>query len=260
MKRRSNLVVLCGVIALMLVPLLSSGAPAYFDLPPTVPNDEFGNIVINRTSEYSGVKAVTFSHWLHRQKFTCRVCHFELEFNMLANATEITEAANRSGRFCGTAGCHDGKTAFGHEKPHCDKCHSGNQAQGKEKFSRLSKLPKAKFGNGINWVIAVDKGMITPARYLALKPPADVAIIKPIMLEAEWSNIPSAIFSHKAHMQWLDCNNCHPDIFNIKKKTTKHFAMERILKREFCGVCHLTVAFPMDDCKRCHSKQSSLQE
>ena len=36
--------------------------------------------------------------------------------------------------------------------------------------------------------------------------------------------------------------------------------MSRILKREFCGVCHLTVAFPMDDCKRCHSKTSSLKE
>jgi c(7)-type cytochrome triheme protein len=54
-------------------------------------------------------------------------------------------------------------------------------------------------------------------------------------------------------VQWLDCNNCHPDNFNIKKKTTKHFSMERILKREFCGVCHLTVAFPMDDCKRCYT-------
>lgn len=106
----------------------------------------------------------------------------------------------------------------------------------------------------------MDKGLIKPAPYLTLKPPADLAIIKPIMLEAEWSSIPAAIFSHKAHTQWLDCNNGHPDIFNITKKTTKHFFMDRVLKREFCGVCHLTVAFPMDDCKRCHSNQSSLTE
>ena len=28
--------------------------------------------------------------------------------------------------------------------------------------------------------------------------------------------------------------------------------MSAILNGEFCGVCHLTVAFPMDDCQRCH--------
>lgn len=260
MKRILPIAMLCGVIALMAASPSTSNAQSFFDLPSNAPNDEFGNIVISRTSEYAGVKTVTFSHWLHRQKFTCRVCHFELEFNMFANTTEITEAGNRSGRYCGTGGCHDGKAAFGHEKPHCDTCHSGNRGQGKEKFSRLSRLPKAKFGNGINWVKAVDKGMITPVQYLTLKPSTDVAIIKPILLEAEWSSIPPALFSHKAHTLWLDCNNCHPEIFNIKKKTTKHFAMSRILKREFCGVCHLTVAFPMDDCKRCHSNQSSLTE
>ena len=30
------------------------------------------------------------------------------------------------------------------------------------------------------------------------------------------------------------------------------FSMPLILKGEFCGVCHVTVAFPMNDCKRCH--------
>jgi hypothetical protein len=45
-----------------------------------------------------------------------------------------------------------------------------------------------------------------------------------------------------------------------KKKTTKHFSMDRILKGEFCGVCHLTVVFPMNDCKRCHTNHSSIPE
>jgi hypothetical protein len=36
--------------------------------------------------------------------------------------------------------------------------------------------------------------------------------------------------------------------------------MNRILQREFCGVCHLTVAFPMNDCKRCHTDRPNLQE
>lgn len=28
--------------------------------------------------------------------------------------------------------------------------------------------------------------------------------------------------------------------------------MNNILKGEFCGVCHLSVAFPVNDCARCH--------
>lgn len=260
MNIRRTTALLSGLAAIMLASFMPGSSRAHWDLPAVQPAEEFGNILISRTSEYQGVKPAAFSHWTHRQKFTCRVCHFELEFNMLVNTTEITETANRSGRYCGAGGCHDGKKAFGHDQANCQKCHNGNLGYGKEKFSRLSNLPKAKFGNGINWVKAVDKGVIAPVNYLTVKPPADVAVIKPIMLDAEWSGIPPAIFSHKAHMQWLDCNNCHPDIFNIKKKTTKHFSMDRILKREFCGVCHLTVAFPMDDCKRCHSNQSSLRE
>jgi len=246
---------------LMLFTLTPKFASGFWDMPPGLPPDEHGNILINRTSEKNGVKPATFSHWLHRQKFTCRVCHFELEFNLLVNSTEITEAANKSGRYCGAAGCHDGKASFGHEKKdQCEKCHNGNRSYGKEKFPPSGKLPKAKFGNGINWVEAVDKGLITPVHYLTVKPPTEVAVIKPILLEAEWHGIPAAIFSHRSHTQWLDCNNCHPDIFNIKKKTTKHFAMSRILKREFCGICHLTVAFPMNDCKRCHPDKPNLQE
>jgi hypothetical protein len=28
--------------------------------------------------------------------------------------------------------------------------------------------------------------------------------------------------------------------------------MDFIVSGKFCGVCHLTVAFPVQDCKRCH--------
>jgi len=101
-------------------------------------------------------------------------------------------------------------------------------------------------------VQALNKGMIAPQGYLKNKPTDDITFDKALLLQSEMHNIPPAIFPHTPHMQWLDCNNCHPDIFNIKKKTTKHFAMARILEGEFCGVCHLNVAFPMDGCKQCH--------
>ena len=77
---------------------------------------------------------------------------------------------------------------------------------------------------------------------------------KKLELNAEWSGISPAVFPHASHVQWLDCSNCHPDIFNIKKKTTKHFEMKYILDKKFCGVCHLSVALPIDDCKGCHPK------
>ncbi len=243
----------CIAVVLFAAPV---SAESLFDLPPLPPPEEFGNVLINRKSE-----GAVFSHWMHRQKFTCRVCHFELEFNMQVNSTEISEAAMKAGRYCGAAGCHDGKASFGLEKSTCGKCHTTDRGQGREKFSKqLSKLPKAKYGNGVDWAQAVNKGLIKPANYLSVKPPAEIAVIKPLVLEAEWAGIPPAIFSHKMHTRWLDCNNCHPDIFNIKLKTTKHFEMKRILDREFCGVCHLTVAFPMDDCKRCHSGSPNMEE
>ncbi len=256
MKERSLSFLRVVIVCVPLFLCLPGQSLAQWQLPPLPPPEEYGNILISRSAE----KPAAFSHWSHRRKFTCRVCHFELEFSMVANTTEITEKANQAGRYCGAAGCHDGKAAFGHKDPEiCDKCHTGMRSTGSEKFSELEKLPRAKFGNNINWVAALDKGLIKPVHSLSIKPP-EVAVLKPILLEAEWGGIPPAIFSHKAHAQWLDCNTCHPDIFNIKKKTTKHFSMNRILKREFCGVCHLTVAFPMDDCKRCHSKKSSLKE
>ena len=36
---------------------------------------EFGNVVMNNFAEKSGEAPVVFSHWLHRSRFTCRLCH-----------------------------------------------------------------------------------------------------------------------------------------------------------------------------------------
>ena len=249
--------VLCAVAALALLAILPRAAMGYLKLlPPTLPPDEYGNILINRTSVQQGVKPAVFSHWLHRMKYTCRVCHFELEFNMRVNTTEITEAANKAGRYCGAAGCHDGKTAFGHTQSNCEKCHNGDRRYGKEKFGRLSRLPAAQFGNAVSWEDAIDQHTIAPVNYLTVKPSPDIAGVKPFRVAAVWNSIPPPVFSHKKHTEWLDCNNCHPDIFNLKKNETKKYIMvNMITKREYCCVCHLTVAFPMNDCLRCHPYQ-----
>lgn len=231
--------------------LPAGSAPQYWSFPPLPPARQYGNILINRTSEKNKVKPATFSHWSHRLQYTCRVCHLELEFEMKTNSTEITEKANQAGKFCGAGGCHDGKAAFGHVKENCDKCHNGKIDYGSEKFDKFKNFPRTKFGNRVDWTKAVQSGLIKPKNHL-LTDPGDMSFDSTLDLRAEWSGIPPAIFPHKAHTQWLDCSNCHPDIFNIQKKTTKHFSMTLSLDGKFCGVCHLQVAFPIQDCKRCH--------
>ncbi len=223
-----------------------------FDLWPLPSPEEYGNIIINRTSRKNNVKPVTFSHWLHRTKHTCRVCHFELGFEFNTSSTEITEEDNKNGLFCGA--CHDGKTAFAHTEENCEKCHNDDISFGSGKFSELkSRLPKAKYGNEIDWAKALKEGAIKP-KYSIYKDEKPLDFDKLLELRAEWSGISPAVFPHAAHVQWLDCANCHPDIFNIKKKTTKHFEMKYILDKKFCGVCHLSVALPVDNCKGCHPK------
>ncbi len=233
--------------------LLHQSTYAFFKIPPPLPPELYGNMLINRTSEKNNVKPVAFSHWSHRMHYTCRVCHLELEFNMKLNTTEITEYANKEGKFCGA--CHDGKIAFGHREENCNKCHNGNIGYGKENFEKLRNFPKTKYGNKVDWVKAINEGLIKPKNYISDED-SQMAFDKTLDLKAEWDRIPPAIFPHPEHTAWLDCSNCHPDIFNIKQKTTKHFSMLLSLDGKFCGICHLTIAFPLHDCKRCHPTMS----
>lgn len=246
---KSILLSICLLFSLVLVP---SALQAKWQFPPLPPPFEYGNILINRTSEANQVKPVFFSHWSHRMKYACRVCHLELEFEFAVNATPVTEEDNINGMYCGA--CHNGKEAFAHTKDNCDKCHSGTLVVGKEKFAELTKnMPRTPFGNQVDWVLASSLGMIKP-RYVLYQESekTDMNFRNRLELQAEWNFVPPAYFPHDVHIQLLDCGNCHPDIFNIKKKTTPHFEMDYILEKKFCGVCHLKIAFPLNDCKRCH--------
>ena len=243
-----------AITLLLLCPAVARGN---FPLPPELPPELYGNLLISRTMRKSHVMPAAFSHWRYRQKYTCRVCHSELGFAFRANATEITEAENKAGKYCGA--CHDGRTAFGIEEAQCEKCHNGELGYGKEKFSEILGLPVSNAGNRVDWTKALEEKRIAPATFLAVKPSTDISYDKTLTLNAEWVFVPPAIFPHKKHTAWLECSNCHPEIFNIRKKGTKHFEMARILKGEFCGVCHLTVAFPISECKRCHPAMKRSQ-
>ena len=168
---------------------------------------------------------------------------------MAVGVTEISHDDMKQGRYCGA--CHDGEMAF-EQEDNCDYCHNGDLGFRSEDFDRFSmNLPLAEFGNQVDWVEMLRLGKIHPRQFLREKPP-EVSFTKELKLEAAWTRIPPAVFRHKEHLQWVDCDTCHPDLFNIKQKATKHFSMSRILKGEFCGFCHMKVAFPMNACRRCH--------
>ncbi|HEX9020122.1 MAG TPA: c(7)-type cytochrome triheme domain-containing protein [Nitrospirota bacterium] len=233
----------------------SQGSRGNLDLPTLLPPDEYGDVVIDRFSGEKKIMPVLFSHRLHRVKYTCRVCHGELDFSMKASDTGVVcGGGEMTGKYCTI--CHDNKTAFGPKgtdgEKNCRRCHSADESPDWKKYAELKqKLPPALYGDEINWAKALTDGLIRPKKSLRsdFKP---VILDRTLTLRAEMSGIPPAVFPHKIHSEWLDCDICHPDIFNIKKKTTKHFSMWRILNKEFCGVCHLSVAFPMNECERCH--------
>ena len=134
-KRLSFLLSLVAAVALLSVLLIEKGYAQFWNLPPLPPPHEYGTIVMDRNSTAAGEKPVVFSHWTHRLKYTCRVCHFELEFEFKRNTTPITEQDNRNGLYCGK--CHDGITAFAHRREYCGKCHGGDSKALRKEFNRI---------------------------------------------------------------------------------------------------------------------------
>ncbi len=230
---------------------------------------DYGKVILNIFSERKKIAAVEFDHWLHRAKFTCRLCHVDIGFEMKAGATRITAEDNMNGLYCGT--CHngkmviDGKVVFNactkelsqENLKTCSRCHSyGKEVKKEYNFATFTaKFPKERFGNGIDWEQAEKEGLIKPIDFIegiSIKK-GGMPIQGDFAVTAKIKGIPDIIFSHEKHTIWNGCEVCHPDIFNVGKGTTK-YTMRDIFNGKFCGVCHGSVAFPNDDCKRCHVK------
>lgn len=240
---------LCIVILLGIIPEVFSQR-RYWKFPPQPSPERYGNILIDRATSGTQIKAATFSHWSHRVLYTCRACHTELGFKLALNTTLITEDANKNGKYCGA--CHDGKTAFGHTGDNCDKCHNGDIDYGREKFDTLSHLPSAAYGNYIDWVDAVEEKLITPRTYVKDNRETFTTSRK-MTITPKWRYVlANAIFSHEVHGKWLGCTNCHPEIFAYEFRKTENLRMLNNLKGEYCGTCHGKVSFPLIDCRRCH--------
>jgi c(7)-type cytochrome triheme protein len=116
-------------------------------------------------------------------------------------------------------------------------------------------LKKSNSGNYVDWAASYRKGIIKP-RYDYQDPgkkpmPMDMEVVREVK-----GSMPDVVFPHQTHTEWLDCSNCHPDIF-IPKKGANQMSMAQIMLGKSCGVCHGTVAFPVTDCRACHSKSAA---
>ena len=116
----------------------------------------------------------------------------------------------------------------------------------------LSLLPLDSAGNHVDWVQALQGNYIQPRGGLWQDKPAEVLDLDVIMTGNGSGSLPFVRFPHKAHTQWLDCGNCHEELFKSKAGATP-VTMLAILNGEYCGRCHGAVSFPLTECGRCHS-------
>jgi len=114
----------------------------------------------------------------------------------------------------------------------------------------FSKLPREGASNNVNWVMALENGDIKPKDNIRSN--TKIKILDLDVLLRNTGEMDMVLFPHKQHTEWLACSNCHEELFKSKAGANK-FGMFEILNGEYCGRCHSSVAFPLTQCKRCHS-------
>ena len=256
------LVLICAVFCLT----VPGSGQIYLPPPPPMQPSDYGKVILNNHSSTPGPGPVVFDHWLHRAKFTCRLCHVDIGFAMQANATGISAGTNGQGFHCGA--CHDGKRLF-EGKPvfaacsddtkgkECNRCHSVGKGSVR-KFSYnafTAKLPKGGF-YGIDWMAAESGGEVKPVDFLEGVSVRRAAIQgrEDFTLKARLPWVHPILFSHEQHSAWNGCELCHPEIFPTARKETVQFSMLLNVEGRYCGACHGKVAFPLNRCSACHPR------
>jgi c(7)-type cytochrome triheme protein len=264
-NERGRLLFVLACLVLFLVN--TSSAQIYLPGPPPQNPSDYGKVILD-TYTTAGPGAVVFDHWLHRSKFTCRLCHVDIGFAMKAKATGIRASSNRQGFHCGA--CHDGKriidgkTVFAScsdqtNDKQCVRCHSlGKQGVREYEYKGYTaRFPKS--GYGVNWEAAENDRLIRPIDSLEgisvkrrpMQSREDFAI------KAGYSWVHPITFSHEKHSIWNGCELCHPEIFPTAKKGTVTYSMFSNIEGRHCGACHGKVAFPLNNCSGCHPRGPS---
>ena len=114
----------------------------------------------------------------------------------------------------------------------------------------LASLPPDTAGNQVRWMQALDRGEIQPRTNI--QPETIVKLRTTEVLLKNTGEMPMVRFPHRQHTAWLDCSNCHEQLFAQTAGTTR-INMMLILQGEQCGLCHGAVAFPLTECQRCHT-------
>lgn len=117
-------------------------------------------------------------------------------------------------------------------------------------------LPKSSAGNRIDWVQALSSKKINP-RWDRNDPKAEPVLMDLNIIREVKGSMPDVVYPHKQHTEWLDCSNCHPAIF-VPQKGANQISMAAILLGQKCGACHGKVAFPVSECRNCHSKKKDI--
>ncbi len=120
----------------------------------------------------------------------------------------------------------------------------------------FAELPKSLAGNHVDWVKALDSKAIDP-RWDKLDPAAAAIVMDLNIVREVKGSMPDVVYPHKQHTEWLDCSNCHPKIF-VPQKGANQISMASILLGQQCGVCHGKVAFPVSECRLCHSRKKAV--
>ena len=122
----------------------------------------------------------------------------------------------------------------------------------------LEGLPTDKFGL-VDWVAALEQGMIKPRSNIDPKGPEGVPFDMNILMPSKTGMIAGAYFPHKTHTTWMSCDSCHIKIF-MPLAGSNDLTMSTIVKGQACGVCHGKVAFPLNDCTRCHVSHADVDD
>lgn len=227
-----------------------------------------GRVLLDGPSRRIGMPAVTFDHWNHRTRFTCRVCHVDLAFAMRAGETRVTARANEDGQYCGA--CHDGKArggrpavfraCFGWPRPDpargCPRCHTGPGA-GRGGFDAFAATLPADVAGDVDWVAATLRRLVEPADVLEGVTPrrAKMRIDRDVELKTVGTWMNDVVFSHRRHVGWIACELCHPEVFPISRRGELRLRMVDMRAGRYCGACHQGVAFPLSTCQRCHGRR-----
>lgn len=118
-------------------------------------------------------------------------------------------------------------------------------------------LPKSHSGNRVDWVRAAESGKIRPlwdgADHKKQPEVLDLDIVREVK-----GSMPDVVFPHDKHTALLDCSACHPAIFQMQQGANK-MSMASIMLGNGCGACHGRVAFPVSECRLCHSRNKKAR-